>query len=606
MKDFLDSTNTNPDLPLKFTERLSLHQCRIDQTPSPEELPLDPIEVKTDSSSDDAVAVASIATESQQTNQPHSTAYQHEEQQLSQNDSYSKTDQMTKSSTSTKVSSSSMSFITSVTSITSLDTGYQGDGEMSRPASRGGDHSPSNVGRAVNSAAALIRPPLPALEPPGPLLLQQLPENNIPIVRRPPDPMTDSDFFTESDADDVINRGGGDRRAQVIDGHLYGPLMAHNHQGNVYRISQPTSSQTEDSCMESSGIFTDVENRGDEDLLQNRPEHDSDMSPDGSTDTVKSTIDQKKHHQRDDDKSDVKETDAEQPTVGGADRLHQHHHHSSIISDDDVIVDDNDVDVVAAAAKNEIAQQHVAAVQPPSKQSVSNRPAKAVVVTANKFVSSGGVGATTTIDKSQHNSEVKSGGSGGATTKKTSTTTTPIRKQNKNEANVALKKHELYAKSGSGSGSGGGGVGHNGAVGGCDSVKLIKALASSADSENQENKRPVLNSSASGGGGVTLLSCSASPGAGSSSSGGSLFRKPPQNKWDAVMNKIAINKTVVKPKNYSDVKSKVTCGIGRRDLPLSPGLKSPSTTTTTTTAGASNEQLLPSKRTLLSGCSSKR
>jgi len=35
--------------------------------------------------------------------------------------------------------------------------------------------------------------------------------------------MTDSDFFTESDADDVLHRG--DRRAQVIDGQLYGPDM---------------------------------------------------------------------------------------------------------------------------------------------------------------------------------------------------------------------------------------------------------------------------------------------------------------------------------------------------------------------------------------------
>lgn len=63
--------------------------------------------------------------------------------------------------------------------------------------------------------------------------------------------MTDSDFFTESDADDF--RHGDDfqreqRRAQVmIDGHLYGPQQGTN--ANLFN-------QPEDSCMESSGIFS--------------------------------------------------------------------------------------------------------------------------------------------------------------------------------------------------------------------------------------------------------------------------------------------------------------------------------------------------------------
>ena len=83
--------------------------------------------------------------------------------------------------------------MTSVTSITSLDNGYQGDGEWSRPASRGADHSPTShrVIKLKNSAATA-------------------------------DPMTDSDFFTESDADMHDELGRGDRRAQVIDGTLYG------------------------------------------------------------------------------------------------------------------------------------------------------------------------------------------------------------------------------------------------------------------------------------------------------------------------------------------------------------------------------------------------
>lgn len=252
MKEFLDSNNTNLNLDLPLFPKMPSHQCRIDQTPSPEELPLDPIGVKTD--------IPDLLTVND--NQITTEQYAHEHQ-MSQTDSYSKTDQMTKSAAS-KVSNS---FITSVTSITSLDNGYQGDGEMSRPASRGGDHSPSNMPRAHSMRPIIGREPL----------FMNNNQNNVAIVRRQ-DPMTDSDFFTESDADDIVNRG--DRRAQVIDGQLYAPMV----QGaniNHYVNQQPS---TEDSCMESSGIFTDVENRADD-----RHELDSDMSPDGSTDTIKSS-----------------------------------------------------------------------------------------------------------------------------------------------------------------------------------------------------------------------------------------------------------------------------------------------------------------------------
>lgn len=73
------------------------------------------------------------------------------------------------------------------------NSGLLGDGEMSRPASRGADNSP------------LTRRPF-----------------SRPLPRRP-DPMTDSDFYTESDADNhEENHLKGDRRAQVIDGTLYG------------------------------------------------------------------------------------------------------------------------------------------------------------------------------------------------------------------------------------------------------------------------------------------------------------------------------------------------------------------------------------------------
>lgn len=260
MKEFLDSNNTNLlNLDLPLFPKMTMHQCRIDQTPSPEELPLDPIGVKTDLP--DMAAVNMV-------NDNQIPTGQYTNEQLSQTDSYSRTDQMTKSAAS-KVSNS---FITSVTSITSLDTGYQGDGEMSRPASRGGDHSPSNMPRVQSMRPVAGREPL----------IVNNNQNNIAIVRRQ-DPMTDSDFFTESDADDVVNRG--DRRAQVIDGQLYGAPIVQDANVNHYVNQQPS---TEDSCMESSGIFTDVENRGDDDLGHHNG-LDSDMSPDGSTDTIKSS-----------------------------------------------------------------------------------------------------------------------------------------------------------------------------------------------------------------------------------------------------------------------------------------------------------------------------
>lgn len=127
-------------------------------------------------------------------------------------------------------------------------------------------------------------------------------------------------------------------------------------------------------------------------------------------------------------------------------------------------------------------------------------------------------------------------------------------KNNKNEANVALKKHEM-SKSKRVSGE-----------------KLRNAsssgvLSSVGDIENQENKRPTTG-------------CSA--------------RKVVPNKWDAVMNKIASNKTNVKSKNYNEVKSKVTCGLTKKD---SPGLlKSPTAPHDLFVATSKRNFLLSSKR----------
>lgn len=261
MKEFLDSTNTNHtnnlDLPLIPGHKLS-HQCRIDQTPSPEELPLDPVGVKMEEVQQQPVQASSTSTSMHQ--------------EISQAESDPKTE-MTKSVTS-KVSAS---IITSITSITSLDTGYIGDGEMSRPASRGAvDQSPSKVPRNPPAIANWNQ--------------QYPPIAEAAVHRQRQDPMTDSDFFTESDADDVFQQRENQRRAQVIDGQLYGPML----QGaNVIFQQQPQQNES-DSCMESSGIFTDIENRGDDDLLhriaENRQniQHQNDMSPDLSSDTITS------------------------------------------------------------------------------------------------------------------------------------------------------------------------------------------------------------------------------------------------------------------------------------------------------------------------------
>nr|XP_032294394.1 uncharacterized protein LOC26531553 [Drosophila virilis] len=238
MKEFLDSSSqhnnsNNPNLSHQLELQL---QLRLEQTPSPEELPLDPIEPQLTAALA-APAPANAATAAVV---------------------------VAAAPAAPKLSNS---FITSVTSVTSLDTGYQGDGEMSRPASRGAcDHSPSNGPHLGRVSRQPSFPPMPAA-PAAPMRRQ--------------DPMTDSDFFTESDADDVLQRG--DRRAQVIDGQLYGPAM------------QPSASvpQLEDSCMESSGIFTDVENRCDEEMRLPELEPDiememeMDMSPDESTQTLR-------------------------------------------------------------------------------------------------------------------------------------------------------------------------------------------------------------------------------------------------------------------------------------------------------------------------------
>ncbi|XP_045768289.1 uncharacterized protein LOC123869418 isoform X2 [Maniola jurtina] len=221
----IGDTTVNLEIPLDCKHGNSLVTNRIEQTPSPEDLPLDSSDIN-----------GEISTYSQ-----FSASTLHDTQTYSD----SKND---KSMETSKVSNS---FITSITSITSLD-GYQGDGEMSRPVSRSADH---NVGPRED--------------------VIEMDWQNVPVTRRV-DPMTDSDFFTESDADGLDEHmQRGDRKAQVIDGALYG---GKNGNGNAPLIVN----RSEDSCMESSGVYTDFENQRASPVFLNVI---NDMSPISTTST---------------------------------------------------------------------------------------------------------------------------------------------------------------------------------------------------------------------------------------------------------------------------------------------------------------------------------
>ncbi|KZC09012.1 Microtubule-associated tumor suppressor 1, partial [Dufourea novaeangliae] len=141
-----------------------------------------------------------------------------------------------------------ISFVTSVTSITSLEAGYQGDGENSRPASRGAD------------------PPSSVAPPP-----------NLPGPCRQ-DPMTDSDFFTESDADAYEEIVRGDRKAQVIDGTLFCAPGGR-------RCPSFTGEE-----MDSSGIYSDLDKRQDE---LHAPEEAVEEREDRTPDTIDTEVSQR-------------------------------------------------------------------------------------------------------------------------------------------------------------------------------------------------------------------------------------------------------------------------------------------------------------------------
>ncbi|XP_052864010.1 streptococcal hemagglutinin [Anopheles cruzii] len=609
MKEFLDSTTTNTTnntggngLELHLNTGATggtgsgmmmhhhkhgalQHHCRIDQTPSPEELPLDPVGVKTDMSgillpaelllmsSASGVTGGGVGGVAGGGSAGRSTA-QGEVSQTS--DSDPKTDQMTKSGTSSKVSNS---FITSITSITSLDTGYQGDGEMSRPASRGADHSPSNGPRrdvpVAKGAAGGWQPLMVAA---------------IAVVPRRQDPMTDSDFFTESDADDVFNRGDA-RRAQIIDGQLYGAgagsgagtgaagggvsaavgaaipgganvaifpdvLPGLGGAGGGPVGDGPNGGPNgggDDSCMESSGIFTDVENRADDDLVQRRAddqlgrravdggggeETEMDLSPaDTSSDTISSSNSQ-----------NFGDRGATTTTAPGGSILCGEVMNSSATSG------------AEPNAPNPNGGDDAHCDGEPGVGEAAGE-ASCVATTIDGGIarrSDGGSGSLTV--RSTPASSTKRGASCG---------TSSNRKQTKPESvgrAAFVRKH---------------------AVGMMSEVRRVERLSKARlfqDSEgsrdgvpleddaaggasvggdcggDQENKRPPAGSRQSASGvvrGAVNLSFVKKSGTGGGAGGGAGGMP---NKWDAVMSKIAENKKSVPRKCFGEVKSRVNCG----------------------------------------------
>ncbi|XP_055917367.1 mucin-2 isoform X2 [Eupeodes corollae] len=577
MKEFLDSTTTttNLDLPLGMNPKMAFHQMRIDQTPSPEDLPLDPVEVKTDV---EHVVIEMTKTHQQQQQQSNTNTYN----EISQTDTESKTDQMTKSN----VSKISTSFITSVTSVTSLDTGYQGDGEMSRPASRGaGDHSPSN-GPHRKPAQVSRQPSFNHNHP------------NIPIRRQ--DPMTDSDFFTESDADDVFHRG--DRRAQVIDGQLYGPMLQPS--ASVFISEQPE--QMDDSCMESSGIFTDVENRCDEDISQMRG--DIDMSPDdGSTDTVKSNKNQSSDSQQISQQQQLQQQQQQpQPVIESefrsASPLSQGQWNnmltdsqtsstiqSSFSSSDRISMT---TDYNPTTNNNSNSKRNSCAVSETNKSSVASSNEALCSDTTTKASPRNKGANDHTIHNNTINSTVKKVSPPRKHASLSSLCSASAKNDAKNYRSTANSsvllgerpsQHLASAKSSASV--------FNKSVAvvsrnnGCEMPVRANTTVNSttkqrsppssssqplgANNHHQQQQQHQENNTPSKNNGLTVASRTGSTVAlaGSGSCSGSpTLRKISPNKWDAVMSKIAVNKMQVK-KNYSEVKSKVSTGVLRRSPP---------------------------------------
>ncbi|XP_058056373.1 uncharacterized protein LOC131207762 [Anopheles bellator] len=576
------------------------HHCRIDQTPSPEELPLDPVGVKTDMSgillpaelllmsSASGVAGGGVGGVAGGSGAGRSTT-QGEVSQTS--DSDPKTDQMSKSGTSSKVSNS---FITSITSITSLDTGYQGDGEMSRPASRGADHSPSNGPRRD----------VPVAKGAGagggwqPLMVAA-----IAVVPRRQDPMTDSDFFTESDADDVFNRGDA-RRAQIIDGQLYGAgsgagtgAVAGGGGGAAVGAAIPGGANVgifpdvlpglgapgggpvgdggggpggpnggDDSCMESSGIFTDVENRADDDLVQRRADDQLGrraMPVDGGGEETE---------------MDLSPADTSSDTISSSNSQNFGDRGAAAAPGGSILCGE-----MNSSASSGLSANHR------SEASEPNAPNPNAGDDAHCDGKCPGVGEASPVATATEGSSIarrSDGGSGsltvrstpgGSNGKRASCGANSNRKQTKPSTESAgraafVRKHAAAAMMSAADGrrverlSKARLFQDSPPEGSRDGVPFEDApsspgCASGDGGGDQENKRPSAGSRLAAGGVVRAavnLSFVKKSGCGTGGAGGAGGGTP--NKWDAVMSKIAENKKSVPRKCFGEVKSRVNCG----------------------------------------------
>lgn len=514
MIEFLDTnsshaSNAKIELPFSLPIKFASHKLRIDQTPSPEELPLDPIEVKTCN----ALKLNENETESVSMDIPQVI----EHDGPSQSDSYSKNDQMTKSTNSKATANS---FITSVTSITSLDNGYQGDGEMSRPASRGAEHSPMNVRRVHNNNARQNK-----------LHANQSTDNNenIPVIRRQ-DPMTDSDFFTESDADDIFHRG--DRRAQIIDGHMY------NAQGADVFINENDEPQNECSCMDSSGIYTDVEHPSSTTNAQN----ENDMSPDdGSMDTIKSSEypnDMKSMSKINIDNNNKQEIKQKQGWTSVQTQSSQSIAALSNSSSTTTTTTTNDSSTITCLCEQKTngGDRQTNTVITNSDAS-SNCSVKSLCTIHSNCCGDNDHSNTSPTLKPSNSNKVKKL----IPNRKQLTSNSVYNKrneQNRNKTNVQNSNLNANVKN----------RGRSSAIGNDSNSPGSKSPTEYGHGNNAK---------------LNLTTNSNDNSMTGNRSGTVQVKKINSNKWDAVMNKIALNKTEVKPRNYDQVKSKVTSGLKR-------------------------------------------
>lgn len=475
MIEFLDTNASHANLevaqnlPLAFSKL----KCPEDHTPSPEELPLDPIDLKTFHKCDPNETLVNTSITRNETN--------------SQCDLYARTNQMIRSTTSkTAVVSAANSFVTSVTSIASLDNGYQGDGEMSRPVSRGAENSPM---RLANTRQCK---------------LHAADGGNVAVIRRP-DPMTDSDFFTESDADDMLHRG--DRHVQIIDGHMY------NTRGADIFLDQRQS--IESSGMDSSGIYTDID--------QSRIEDD------GQSLAIKTN-----------------DTSENSPTALSCNNI------SLTVTATDLDIEKSTQTPKPWCALPTQSTQSIGTLSNSSSTTINDSAATTYLCSAinmNNDSACAGSGAVGSGEQYNQVSTII------GDTETLSNAETLVHSVNRNSDNELSKSPNITHSS----------TGIK--VKTCSSSRKANKSPNEIKSSSSKTNRIRCVGTMGNRSDETSLFITTPNEAGCNGSAVHI-RKVVPNKWDVVMNKIAANKAkdVKKQKDYNQVKSKVACGLSR-DIP---------------------------------------